>query len=317
MDINYSVVIRTLGTSGDMYKKLLQSIEKQTIQPKEVLIVMAEGYQPPTDHIKNERIIYVRKGMVNQRIEGFKHAISKYLLVVDDDIAFEENFVDELYKQIKNSHADCVTPNLFPQSHKNKNIIQLKYLILGIKRYSRKKSPYLLRIGRTGGTIACKQVSKDKIYKMQTANFQCFFIKRDVALSIHFEEEMWLEDTGYAWPDDQVFFYKAYLKGFNTVFASNAYYRHLDAKTGNHTTNRMYSNYYTQQRNITIFWYKFLYTKAHKITEKQALCCAFVYRIIAQTTFFFLKCIVRKQMQLLPKVIKPYIDALIFIHKKV
>ena len=36
----YSVVIRTLGTSGEKFEQLLKSVEQQTISPKEVLVVI-------------------------------------------------------------------------------------------------------------------------------------------------------------------------------------------------------------------------------------------------------------------------------------
>ncbi len=38
---DYSVAIRTLGTSGEEYAALVKSVEKQTIQPREILVVMA------------------------------------------------------------------------------------------------------------------------------------------------------------------------------------------------------------------------------------------------------------------------------------
>jgi len=156
MVIDYTVTIRTLGTSGHMYERLLQSIKKQTIKPREVLIIMAEGYTPPSFHIENERIIFVRKGMVNQRFEGFRQAKSEYLLVVDDDIEFESNFVENLFRQMKEYGADCMSPRTIAGSRKKR--WDLRNLLLGVRRYSSKPSPFFLRIGMTGGTIICKQM---------------------------------------------------------------------------------------------------------------------------------------------------------------
>lgn len=82
-------------------------------------------------------------------------------------------------------------------------------------------------------------------------------------MGIHFEDEMWLEDTGYAWPDDRVFFYKAYLMGYQALYAPETSYHNLDAKTGRvRDIDKTYWDYYTHERNITIFWRKFLLGKA-------------------------------------------------------
>ena len=85
--VSYSVVIRTLGNSGEKYKALLDSIKAQTVQPEEVIVVIPEGYS--LDHeLGNETIIRSPKGMVTQRAVGIESAKSEYILVVDDDIEF-------------------------------------------------------------------------------------------------------------------------------------------------------------------------------------------------------------------------------------
>ena len=198
-DFGYSVVIRTLGTSGDKYDCLLDSLRCQTIKPKEVIVVMAEGYAPPHGHIDGERIVWTRKGMVNQRVVGFKEATSEYLLVLDDDIAFDPTFVERAYSNLLSNGADCIFPNnngIFIGG--GKCMQTLRSLVLGVKRPSWRKSEYYLRIGGTAGTIVNARMRHDEQHWCQTANFQCFFIKRDAALRVCLEDEMWLEDTGYA-----------------------------------------------------------------------------------------------------------------------
>lgn len=74
--MEYSVVIRTLGTAGEKYAELLKSVERQTVKAKEVVVVIAEGYEPTPYHTSNERIVYTRKGMVNQRLPAFENLIT-------------------------------------------------------------------------------------------------------------------------------------------------------------------------------------------------------------------------------------------------
>ena len=65
--MNYSIIIRTLGTAGEYYQRTLDSIKLQTIQPGLVLVYIPEGYAIPKETIGIEQYIYVKKGMVAQR----------------------------------------------------------------------------------------------------------------------------------------------------------------------------------------------------------------------------------------------------------
>lgn len=47
MDIDYSVVIRTIGKAGEKYQKLLDSIAGLVPRPKAVIVVLPEGYDLP------------------------------------------------------------------------------------------------------------------------------------------------------------------------------------------------------------------------------------------------------------------------------
>lgn len=166
--------------------------------------------------------------------------------------------------------------------------------MIGSKRYSSRRSQYFLRIGSTAGTIVNTSTTADEPHWCQTANFQCFFIKREMALGVHMEKEMWLEDTGYAWPDDQVFFYKAWLNGFRILLTPSICYRHLDARSGNVKANKDYKDNYLHQRNITIFWYRFLWKPASGWKKKAVLICGLAYTISMRTLLYTVKCIVRR-----------------------
>ena len=65
--LDYSVIIRTTGKAGEKYARLLKSIENLNPQPKEIIVVLPEGYTPPKESLVKEKIYYCPKGMVNQR----------------------------------------------------------------------------------------------------------------------------------------------------------------------------------------------------------------------------------------------------------
>lgn len=149
----------------------------------------------------------------------------------------------------------------------------------------------------------------------QTANFQCFFIKRKTAVNVHMEDEMWLEDTGYAWPDDQVFFYKAFLNGCKTLLTPDISYLHLDAKSGNVKADKTYKDHYLHQRNITIFWHRFLWMPSISWWRKTELVMGLSYKIGITTLLYGVKCVVRRKFGILLDGLDGFRDAIIFIRK--
>ena len=100
--IDYSVIIRTTGKAGEKYRCLLQSISKLEPQPKEVIVVLPEGYSLPEEQLGWEKFYFCPKGMVTQRMYGVEKCKTKYALNTDDDIAFEADFVKKLHEQVCN-----------------------------------------------------------------------------------------------------------------------------------------------------------------------------------------------------------------------
>ena len=68
--IDYSVIIRTTGRAGEKYRRLLSSIEALEPRPREVIVVLPEGYGLPSDRLGWESFYFCPKGMVIQRLHG-------------------------------------------------------------------------------------------------------------------------------------------------------------------------------------------------------------------------------------------------------
>jgi hypothetical protein len=84
--MQYTAVIRTLGTAGEKYQKLLNSLIAQTIKPKDIIVYIADGYPIPKETVGVERYVYVKKGMVAQRALPYKEVETEYMLCLDDDL---------------------------------------------------------------------------------------------------------------------------------------------------------------------------------------------------------------------------------------
>ena len=98
--IDYSVIIRTTGKAGEKYRRLLQSIASLEPQPREVIVVLPEGYALPEDQLGWETFCFCPKGMVIQRLHGIDQCKTPYALISDDDIAFDPDFVRKLHEPL-------------------------------------------------------------------------------------------------------------------------------------------------------------------------------------------------------------------------
>lgn len=269
--INYSIVLRTLGFGGEKYQALLDSIKAQTIQPSEFLVVIPHGYDLPDERLGIETFIRCDKGMVNQRVVGLNNAKGDYLLVVDDDVSFPKDFVEKLYNIMKRNEADIICPRLQESFAKpSPSVFQKTISLLSTgARTSNKESKYAIRISRLGGSIHNGNLSNNEIHLTQTGSFGCFLGSKKSLERVKFADELWMEkDTVYAFPDDQVFFYKAFCVGLKTLYAHQLPYLHLDASAAVNDSkinvDKKTIKKHDSSRNLFIFWHRFQYSRIKK-----------------------------------------------------
>lgn len=299
MRISYSVVIRTLGNSGEPYKRLLQSIANQTIEPEEIIVAIPNGYELDYQ-LGNERVVRCEKGMVTQRAIGIKEASSDYILVVDDDLEFDDDMVEKLYYYMVENKLDCCLPMQGAPVGQEEKTINLKYPLsirlrngfTGQMLTSRRKSDYLDVLTRTAGhKVYINSNELDRCYLCTTACFQCFFINTKIAQSAYFEDEKWLEQgklTSYSAFDEPVFFSKLNKNGLRMAYALRVRYRHLDAKAGHITRSRLEDKrirYYSIARNRTIYWYKYIWLSSNGLFEKLKSLMGGVYGFLNYNLF--------------------------------
>lgn len=253
----YSVIIRTL-TGGEKYFNLLKSIESQTIKPAHVYIVQPFGYAPPKEQIGFEEYIHTEKGMWSQRIFGMEYCYeqsnhSKYLLACDDDITFDREFAERMLGIAEEYNADFLIPIKDYFAPLRKRI--LSSLLGG--RTENKHSPYKITI-KSNTSFSVNNHLQLNVNPTQSGPFQLFLMRTDCTSEMKLRDEMWLDETRYAWPDDQVFFYKAFLKGFKVLSCKKPLFFHHDGKAGVTAIERENDKLKSIFRNKIIFWRKFI-----------------------------------------------------------
>lgn len=287
-DFNYSVVIRTLGLAGEKYARMLKAIDNQTIKPKEILVVLAEGYNLPPEQLGYERYIFSKKGIVSQRSLGAIEAQADYCLFLDDDLDFEPTTVEKLYEPIRQGLADVTFPlltEMLPQ--KGFGQIYTALNATAVPMLFHKKGSYT-RILRSGGWSYNKQVDETKTcyYQAETAPGACYLVRKEDAVKIRFEEERWLEYASFSLPDDQINFYKYHKLGYKIYGVSNIKIDHLDG--GGSSRERLLKAVYALAKHKVIFWHRFIYVNDESFLSRCLSLLCFVYWLFSSVLLGFI-----------------------------
>ena len=264
-EFEYTAVIRTLGTAGEKYQQLLDSLQVQTIAPKAIIVYIAEGYPLPKETIGTERYVYVKKGMVAQRALPYDEVETEWMLFLDDDVYLPPSAVETLYKQLQEKGADVIAPDVFSNA-KRPLVAELMMTLSGRMRARRGDNKWGYKVMRTAG-YSYNANPVLPTYWSQTNAGPCFFCRKNDFLKIHFEEELWMDQQKYALGEDQVMFYKMHLCGLKILTSYNSWILHLDAgasRTQEKEKNIIYSDF----RFKTIFWHRFIFTPERNLLLK-------------------------------------------------
>ncbi|HSQ79166.1 MAG TPA: glycosyltransferase family 2 protein [Candidatus Bathyarchaeia archaeon] len=310
---DYSVVIRTLGTAGAKYRALLASLKAQTVPPREILVVLPEGSPVPPDRLGLERFVSAPRGPVHQREAGMRLARGAYLLVCDDDIEFDPDFVERLSRTALSTGAEVVLPNvLSPEDDEPRPVMawakHARDILCGNSYVSSRPSRYAIRIAGTGGYIKKASIEPGRQDYSQSGHGTCSLVKRSAAESLRFDDEIWLEEAGYALPEDQVMFYKAFLQGRRLACCRAAVCRHLDA--GSSEIGRMEAMVYAHARNFTVFWHRFMFQTSPSERRRIFLVGCLAFRILNNEIYYALTSLARPaRLPLLRTLGRGYVDA--------
>lgn len=307
--MNYSVVIRTLGTAGEKYQKLLNSLNNQTISPSKIIVYIAEGFSLPKETIGKEHYVYVKKGMVAQRALRYDEVTTEYILFLDDDLVFPPDTVERMFALLKENQADVISPDIFPNAMR-----PLKYEVMmtlaGRMRARRGDAVWGYKVMKTGGYSYNKEPRKE-VYLSQTNAGACFLCRKEVFLKINFEEELWMDTMAYALGDDQVMFYKMYLNGFKILTWYGHRFVHLDA--GHNLSSekeqmRLYGDLYFKN----VFWHRFIFSPEYRTHLK--LWSAFC--LLYSTLFAVIISLIKFNVPTLRVKCRAIRDAWLFINSK-
>lgn len=257
--LSYSVAIRTLGTAGEKYLTTLESLNNQTIKPEAIVVYIAEGYKLPKETIGIEKYVYVKKGMVAQRALKYDEINSEYILFTDDDVYYPPTAVEEMFKHLKENNGDVISPDPFPHDRLPFSMKLAMIILLSSVPYIFNKK---LGYGRSWwGAQQYRNTLHKDVYESTTNAGMSFLCKKSDFLSIHFENDLWIDSLPYAIGDDNLMYYRMHDNGLKVLTWYNNDIKHLDAgvSTRNMSEKRKIQAYCLAYHNHT-FWWRYKYS---------------------------------------------------------
>lgn len=251
--MNYSIAIRTLGTSGEKFVRELESIKRQTIQPDKVVIYIAEGYVRPEYSIGNEEYVWVKKGMMRQRVLRYDEIDSPLIMLLDDDVELAPDCAEKMINTLNEYQFDCIAADTF-KNHKMPLSGKLYAAVTNLvfPHYSKK---WAFKI-HSNGSFSYNNRVKREVYLSQSAAGPASLWKKDVFLALHLEDELWLEQLGFPYGEDALTFNKLYKNKFRLAVHYNSGITNLDGKSSSGSFQRDPKKFYTRSCASFLIWHR-------------------------------------------------------------
>ncbi len=249
----YSIAIRTLGTSGEKFVRELESIKRQTIQPEKVVIYIAEGYKRPEYTIGKEEYVWVKKGMMYQRVLPYDEIDTPLIMLLDDDVELADNSAQKLIEALEDNKLDCISAVTF----RNYKISVLKKIYIAVTNlvFPHWSETWAVKIHHNGSFSYNNNVKRD-IYLSQSGSGPASMWKKSVFHDLSLTDELWLEQFGFPFGEDVVMFNKLYKNGYRLAMHYHCGVRHLDGKSSSDVFQKNPKKFHTRSMASLMIWHR-------------------------------------------------------------
>ena len=307
--MEYTAIIRTLGTAGEKYLTLLKSLECQTIKPQKIIVYIANGYSLPKETIGKEQYVYVDKGMMAQRALRYDEVGTDYMLLLDDDLFLPNDTVERMFSLMIENNADVISPDIFPNA--TRPLVNELMMTLSARMRARYiADDWGYKVMLNSGYSYAKYPTTEVLWSQTNAG-ACFLCRKHDLLQLKLEDELWLDAVPYALGDDQVIYYKMHLNGLKILTWYTHEVVHLDGGQ-NYTKDKEKALIYSDFRFKVIFWYRFIYTQNKNIIMRLISILCMLYTLMFAYMISFVKC----ELDILKVKHKAVVDAIKCIKSK-
>lgn len=266
---SYSIAIRTLGKSGDIFEKELKSIACQDITPQKIVVYIAKGHTKPDYSLGYEEYVEVDKGMVSQRALSYDEIDSEFILLLDDDVQLAPDSAHRLLKAAMENDADCVCSDTF---HNHNMSLKAKlYNIFVNMTFPFVSKKWAMRIG-ADGAMSYNTSPENRFYVTQAGEGPAILVRKQAWLDCDMKSEKWLDTLGFAYADDFLEIFKLYCNGFKcgTLYGSGII--HLDGATSSKTYKLDPKRFFKRSRSIYLNWHRMIMSNSSTKRMSKLIC---------------------------------------------
>ncbi|MBJ2183936.1 MAG: glycosyltransferase [Muribaculaceae bacterium] len=256
--MTYSIAIRTLGTGGDNYRRLLRSITAQTVQPERVVVYIAEGYARPPFTVGREEYVQVPKGMAAQRALQYKEITSDCILLLDDDVELAPDTAARMLEAMSRNDADCVAADTFC-NHLMSPGAKIRAAITALALPSRSGGT-AFRIRPSGAFSYVAAPAAAACLPSDSAAGPAAMWRRCAFLRLRMSDELWVEQDGFAYGEDLVMYHKLVVNGGRLFVLFDSGAVHLDSGCSSGAFRRSPRRMYVRTKNNLIIWWRCIYS---------------------------------------------------------
>lgn len=266
-----SIAIRTLGTAGVLFRKELESLYAQTVQPERVVIYIAEGYERPHFTVGKEEYVWVKKGMMSQRVLPYDEITSDCILMLDDDLLLAPDSAEKMLRAMVKHGADCVGADVF-QNHRMPLKTKI-YAALTNLVFPHRSRKWAFKI-RRNGSFSYNARPKRDFYWSQSCGGPAMLWRKEALLKIHLEDELWLDKLGFAYGDDQLETYKLHANHGRLGVLYDAGITNLDAQSSSGSFRKSAEHIYIRTKASLMTWWRMCYKNGKDTACSRALASA-------------------------------------------
>lgn len=311
--MSYSVAIRTLCNSPFLETEL-QEIFSQTVKPEKVFIFIPKNMEIPALIVGYEEYFHVKKGMMHQRLFAYEEIKSDYLLMLDDDVALQNDSVEKLIEAIEINNADLVGVDTF-QNHKLPISEKINAAISNFvfPHFSQK---WAFKIHKNG-SFSYINNPKKSFYPSQSCAGNAMLWKTESYRKLRMQDELWLDSLPFAYGDDMLESYKVYKNGMRLGVVFNCGIKHLDNKSASDSFRK--SPDYIKNRTKAQFaiWWRTCYKPGNSSFLSQlAVACAFLLKMLWMFLLFLLLSIIKFNFSYIFNFLKGLCEGWKFVHSE-
>ena len=261
MHLTYSVAIRTLGTNPEVLRRELESIAGQTLLPEKVIVFIANGYVKPDYQVGKEEYVWVKKGMMAQRLLDYDEIDSDVILMMDDDVELASNSAERMLSAMEESNADCVAADTFKNQEMTVNQKLMAWVTNGV--YSRCDDGWAFRISRNG-SFSYNATPKVQFCLTESFAGPCWMVKKSALKDVRLKDELWLDKIGFPYGEDALEAYKFFINGYKCGVLYDSGVKNLDAKTSSGAYHQTERKFYTRSYGMLTTWWRMIYMNQDK-----------------------------------------------------